>query len=152
MFLYVVIYLLLSSYVVLSQKNFGLKDKGSSTGSKGTTNTQSTTSSPNSCSRHRKPWHQLTEYERGLYISGFLQLSNNGIMAKFTEQHADNTAQQQAHFTAAFLPWHRYFLWEIESQFRSLGPEYECFAIPYWYNSFISFFIFVFIYKILKQN
>lgn len=99
------------------------------------------------CHRHRKPWHELEDSERELYISGFLQLSSNGKLSNFTNQHASDISGVQAHTTAAFLPWHRYFLWEIENAFRSLGPEYECFAIPYWYVYFdmiiITYFIHV---------
>ena len=85
------------------------------------------------CHRHRKPWHEIDDIQRELYISGFKQLSENGRLSSFVNQHASDGSSPQAHSTAAFLPWHRYFLWEVETAFRSLGDEYECFAIPYWY-------------------
>ena len=74
----------------------------------------------------------MQQSEQDLYINGILKLSQNGKLQKFTEQHAEIMANRQAHRTGSFLPWHRYYLWELESHFRTLGPEYECFAIPYW--------------------
>ena len=85
------------------------------------------------CHRHRRPWHELDQDERNQYINGFLELSRIGKLSTFTRQHASSVSSPQAHNTAAFLPWHRYFLWEMETAIRSLGDEYECFALPYWY-------------------
>eukprot|EP01084_Bolivina_argentea_P266590 452191_1 len=90
------------------------------------------TTSTSECKRHRKAWHLISDFERDLYIKGFIRLSDMGIMTKFTMQHATLSVQQQGHSTAAFLPLHRYFIWELETQFRSLGDEYECFSLPYW--------------------
>ena len=86
----------------------------------------------NSCPRHRKPWHRISDDERQLYIDGMLQLSDMGILQKFTEQHLDNPTLQ-AHDNNMFLPWHRYYIWELESQIRDLGGQFECFSLPYWY-------------------
>eukprot|EP00485_Elphidium_margaritaceum_P004936 CAMPEP_0202690836 /NCGR_PEP_ID=MMETSP1385-20130828/5726_1 /ASSEMBLY_ACC=CAM_ASM_000861 /TAXON_ID=933848 /ORGANISM="Elphidium margaritaceum" /LENGTH=423 /DNA_ID=CAMNT_0049346151 /DNA_START=96 /DNA_END=1365 /DNA_ORIENTATION=+ len=89
----------------------------------------------NECTRHRKPWHLLSDEERMQYVTGFQQLRYNGKLDIFIETHhlADTpTAFADVHYTAQFFPWHSYFLTEIESQIRSLGPEYECFGLPYW--------------------
>ena len=86
-------------------------------------------------SRHRKPWHQLTEEEQMIYVKGFKQLRSNGQLQIFLETHhlADTPLSfANVHFTANFFPWHSYFLTEIESQIRNLGDEYKCFALPYW--------------------
>ena len=90
-----------------------------------------------SCPRHRKPWHLTTQIEKDLYINGLLTLSSQGKLQVFTQQHADWPARKQAHGTSAFLPWHRYFIWELETQIRNLGGQYECFSLPYWYMLFI---------------
>ena len=87
---------------------------------------------PTNCPRHRMAWHQLTNEQRELYINGFLQLSKMGRLQIFTQTHADLIASGQAHDTSAFLPWHRYFIWEFETQIRNLGSKYECFSLPYW--------------------
>ena len=60
-----------------------------------------------------------------------------GKLKVFTQQHDiwdGNLGSQQSHATSAFLPWHRYFIWELESNIRELGGEYECFSLPYWYE------------------
>eukprot|EP01084_Bolivina_argentea_P308254 532974_1 len=86
--------------------------------------------------RHRKPWHALDQQERELYISAVLELKRIGKYEVFVESHADDTALHQAHSCAAFTVWHRYFLWELESQIRDLGGDYKCFALPYWDYSY----------------
>eukprot|EP01084_Bolivina_argentea_P094519 169919_1 len=82
--------------------------------------------------RHRKPWHEIPQSERDLYISGFKKLNENGKQWIFTATHADDYALHQAHANSAFPPWHRYFLWEFESAIRDLGGEHKCFSLPYW--------------------
>ena len=68
------------------------------------------------------------------------------MISAFVQQHASDTSSAQAHTTAAFLPWHRYFLWEFESAFRTeLGSDYECFSLPYWYSIYLYIFIFMFV-------
>eukprot|EP01083_Nonionella_stella_P263997 896086_1 len=111
----------------------------SSTTTGSTSSTRTVIASPpppgstiNECERHRKPWHELSVNEQQLYIDGFLELARLGKMSIFTQQHASDISGPQAHSTAAFLPWHRYFLIEVENAFRSLGPNYQCFALPYW--------------------
>jgi len=46
----------------------------------------------------------------------------------FTSSHQTDAE----HRNSVFLPWHRYFLYELETQFRLLGDQYRCFALPYW--------------------
>eukprot|EP01084_Bolivina_argentea_P242135 406306_1 len=97
-----------------------------------TTTTTTTSSSIMECGRHRKPWHELTEIERNLYINGVLELSKSGKLQIFTANHANEIASRQAHDTSAFLPWHRLFIWELETAIRSLDGKYKCFSLPYW--------------------
>jgi len=82
------------------------------------------------CSRIRKPWHLLSESERQLFINGFRELKKIGKLDYFTQTHADRGIDK--HNNAGFLPWHRYFIWELETQFRNLGGDYKCFGLPYW--------------------
>jgi len=110
----------------------------------GTTSTTTTTTAPyvtpspttytndTECPRIRKEWNTLDQSERDLYINGVLALANNGKFQTFTRQHGQAAAEAQAHGTSGFLPWHRLFLWELETQIRNLGGDYECFGLPYW--------------------
>ena len=85
------------------------------------------------CPRIRKEWNTMSQSERDLYINGMLQLSYSGILDRFTVQHGDpSTVYNHAHGTSAFLSWHRLFIWELETQIRNLGGDYECFSLPYW--------------------
>ena len=89
------------------------------------------------CSRHRKPWHLISDEERDLYINGMTALATQGKLKLFTQQHDiwdGNLGSQQAHGTSSFLTWHRYFIWELESNIRELGGQFECFSLPYWYD------------------
>lgn len=83
--------------------------------------------------RLRKAWHSdAAAVDRQLYINGFIELKKQGKIDQFTLQHVNNAAYNQAHGGSGFLPWHRYYIWEFESQIRDLGGEYECFTLPYW--------------------
>lgn len=77
----------------------------------------------------------MNDNEKMLYVTGFKELRNNGILDVFIETHhlADTPlAFADVHYTAQFFPWHSYFLTEIETQIRNLGDEYKCFSLPYW--------------------
>ena len=60
------------------------------------------------CPRIRKEWNTATQTERDLYITGMIKLANAGRLSLFTQQHGELLAEDQAHGTSAFLPWHRY--------------------------------------------
>jgi len=85
-----------------------------------------------SCPRVRKEWNTATQAERQLYIDAILQLSADGTLQKFVEQHSNMISDRQAHGTSAFLPWHRAFLFELEDQIRALGGRFACTALLYW--------------------
>ena len=91
-----------------------------------------TNSDIHSCSRVRKAWHLTTADEKQLFITGVHRLNNEGKIKLFGSTHYFWTDTTQAHFTAEFFAWHRYFIWEFENQMRKLGSEYQCFALPYW--------------------
>eukprot|EP01084_Bolivina_argentea_P162387 282625_1 len=86
--------------------------------------------------RVRKEWNSLTQPEREIYIKGMEQLAKKGIWPKFTQQHGAKDTIWQAHGGSAFLPWHRAFLHELQSQIRALGEvsgtDFSCFGMPYW--------------------
>ena len=63
------------------------------------------------CPRYRRAWHLLTQSERDLYIDGFLELFPQGITFDMNEVHRINSGP--AHGGTGFLPWHRYFMWEV---------------------------------------
>jgi len=91
------------------------------------------TDSTTDCSvRHRKPWHLLSDDERALFVSGFQTLRSNGIMDLFILAHRPSNYAINPHKTSQNFLWHSYFVWEMENQFRNLGPDYECFGMPYW--------------------
>ena len=103
-------------------------------------------SCPEACSdqccgtRERRPWSELTTAERNLYINGFRQLADSGIMQEISKTHYQR--RNEAHGTEIFLPWHRAFIFEVENAIRGLGGQFECFAMPYWYVLITYFFVF----------
>jgi len=78
--------------------------------------------------RHRRAWQDISHDERQLYVDAFKDLADAGITQQFTQAHLDFSE----HSNDRSLPWHRHFVWLMETAIRSLGTEYECFAMPYW--------------------
>lgn len=90
------------------------------------------------CPRIRRPWHELTQDERDLYISGLLQVRANGggdidtdDFIAIASVHEDVFAPV-THKASNYLFWHGYFVWELENRIRALGGKYSCFGMPYW--------------------
>jgi tyrosinase len=87
--------------------------------------------------RHRMPWNRMNTGQRKKYIRGFQRLATKqpgeelSLMQKYTLTHL-NTTEFNKHGTAAFFPWHRKFLHELETAFRDLGGPFSCFSMPYW--------------------
>ena len=73
----------------------------------------------------------MSSFEQQRFVDAFHALQNNGKLDALIGAHADTDAFRQAHSTSAFLPWHRYYIWELETQIREL-PGYECFTLPFW--------------------
>jgi len=87
------------------------------------------THDPDGCDhRHRRSWSSLSNTERQLYIDGFQELAKRGITQLFTETHIDSSE----HGNDEFLPWHREYIWQLETAIRDLGGAYKCFTLPYW--------------------
>ena len=60
--------------------------------------------------RIRRSWSDLNDYERSLYIDGFRELADRGVVQQFARTHA----QSALHGTQRFLPWHRGFIYEVK--------------------------------------
>jgi len=93
------------------------------------------TGSTSTCSettRVRKPWHSLKEEDQLQFVEGFKTLRRNGILVVFLEAHQIANSNFKIHTTDQNFFWHSYWLWEMENSFRAIGPEFECFALPYW--------------------
>eukprot|EP00754_Rhynchopus_humris_P043504 Rhum_TRINITY_DN3317_c0_g1::Rhum_TRINITY_DN3317_c0_g1_i1::g.10347::m.10347/K00505/TYR; tyrosinase len=82
--------------------------------------------------RKRKAWSSLPCAERNRYIRAVKEFrtSTPSQYNNFALRH--DSAWDYAHYTSAFLPWHRAFLLEFENKLRALGGEFACVTIPYW--------------------
>jgi len=95
------------------------------------------TGSASECSstvRVRKPWNSLSDTDQLLFAKGFQALHTTKVLDTFMMAHEKATSADSLniHTTSQNLFWHSYWLWELESSFRQIGPEYECFTLPYW--------------------
>ena len=64
-----------------------------------------------------------------MFIDGVVSLKQSGVYDNFTKQHGLNTTFFQFHKNELFLPWHRWFVNQLEEAIRLDSP---CFAMPYW--------------------
>ena len=80
--------------------------------------------------RIRKNANTLTAQERNRLVSAFALLNNRGMgrFSDFRNMHTDLTSPE-AHFNAAFLPWHRAYLLDLERELQQIDPSV---ALPYW--------------------
>ena len=80
--------------------------------------------------RIRKNANILTNDERDRFVAAFAQLNNQGAgrFSDFRLMHTDESSPQ-AHFAAAFLPWHRAYLLDLERELQAIDPSV---ALPYW--------------------
>lgn len=70
-------------------------------------------SDTNSCPRVRKAWHLISQDERELFIKAYHIINDQGKLKHFGDTHHHILDSAQAHQTAEFFAWHRYFLWEV---------------------------------------
>lgn len=61
------------------------------------------------------------------FTTAFRTFYDSGAFDVFTTIHSANAAE--AHGGSAFLPWHRYYLVELEDALRSINPAV---VLPYW--------------------
>lgn len=90
------------------------------------------------CPRIRRPWNALSQTDKDHYKNAMLQIRKNGQgqielddLITVASVH-QNFYGEIAHYDSAYLFWHGYLLWEMESRIRNLGGEYACFGMPYW--------------------
>jgi tyrosinase len=81
--------------------------------------------------RIRKNATTLTTAERDRFIAAFAQLNNQGLgrFQDFRDMHRTQASLNQAHGAAAFLPWHRAYLLDLERELQAIDPSV---ALPYW--------------------
>jgi len=82
--------------------------------------------------RKRYAWHLLSDEDKLIYIDALHELNNRGIINILSETHNQVINRMQAHYTSAFFPWHRFFLFEFEEYIRNMGGKYSCFTLPWW--------------------
>jgi tyrosinase len=80
--------------------------------------------------RIRKNANNLTAGERDRLVAAFARLNNQGTgrFADFRDMHVA-VSSPQAHGAAAFLPWHRAYLLDLERELQAIDPSV---ALPYW--------------------
>jgi tyrosinase len=80
--------------------------------------------------RIRKNANALTPAERDRFVAAFAQLNNQGAgrFTDFRDMHTQ-VSSPQAHGAAAFLPWHRTYLLDLERELQAIDPGV---ALPYW--------------------
>ncbi|KAI9297837.1 Di-copper centre-containing protein, partial [Neoconidiobolus thromboides FSU 785] len=75
----------------------------------------------------RKEIRQLSPSELSKFINATLQLKQKGVLDEYSKIHLDHT--EVAHNVGGFLPWHRYFLKQLELQLIQIDPSI---TLPYW--------------------
>jgi tyrosinase len=80
--------------------------------------------------RIRKNANTLTAGERDRFLAAFAILNDNGagVFQDFRDMHV-SMSDPEAHGRAAFLPWHRAFLLDLERELQAIDPSV---TIPYW--------------------
>ena len=80
--------------------------------------------------RVRKNANVLDSGERNRFLQAFAAINNagQGVFRAFRRSHSLATVAQ-AHGDAAFLPWHRAFLLDLERELQQVEPSV---ALPYW--------------------
>lgn len=78
----------------------------------------------------RKDANTLNSAERTQLVNALLQLKAEGIYDRFVLRHA-NANMMSIHRCAAFLPWHRRFLWDLEKELQRVSGNSDL-GLPYW--------------------
>lgn len=66
-----------------------------------------------------------------MFVHGVTRLKASGLYDNLTRQHGANETFLQIHESTIFLPWHRWFVAQMEDAIR-LELNAPCFAMPYW--------------------
>lgn len=78
--------------------------------------------------RIRKDANTLTAGERDRFLSALVMLNQRGDFADFQNMHTSDTSLE-IHQRSCFLPWHRFYLLDLERKLQSIDPSV---ALPYW--------------------
>ncbi len=79
----------------------------------------------------RKNASQLTQQEIETFVSALKELKRRGRYDLYVLQHA-RAVMSNIHRCAAFLPWHRQLLLELEQELQEISGDPNL-AIPYWH-------------------
>jgi hypothetical protein len=84
----------------------------------------------------RREWRQLSSDRQKQYLKGInlmkkapSQSGHGNLYEDFVATHVENVPS--AHNVAAFLPWHRWYLKQLEGELQRLLKD-KSFALPYW--------------------
>lgn len=83
----------------------------------------------------RKNQRDLTSAERRRFVGAVLELKRSGRYDHYVRTHVEyyvsdgDEGLRVAHMAPSFLPWHRRFLLEFESDLREVAPGV---TVPYW--------------------
>ena len=78
----------------------------------------------------RKDANTLSNAERLELSNAILELKRRGIYDQFVLRHANANASA-IHRSPAFLPWHRRFIWDFESELQRVSGNPDL-GLPYW--------------------
>ena len=78
----------------------------------------------------RKDANTLSNAERLELSDAIVELKRRGIYDQFVLRHANANASA-IHRSPAFLPWHRRFIWDFESELQRVSGNPEL-GLPYW--------------------
>lgn len=78
----------------------------------------------------RKDANTLSNAERLELSNAIVELKRRGIYDQFVLRHANANASA-IHRSPAFLPWHRRFIWDFESELQRVSGNPEL-GLPYW--------------------
>lgn len=81
------------------------------------------------CPRIRQPLHLLSAKEQLLYGEGLHAIRANGKYQIIVEAHSEHG---EIHHGSSSFFYHSYYVWEVETQIRALGGDFECFSMPYY--------------------
>lgn len=76
----------------------------------------------------RKNFIDLNNDERNLLAGALNFLFDEGLIHQFADEH-EHHFNAGVHWGPAFLPWHRYFLLELEAEMRRFDSRA---TVPYW--------------------
>ena len=89
---------------------------------------QSNTYRNGCCCRVRKEIHSMTQSERRRFIETFKKASQRSDFKALIQEH-EQWFRTTIHVKAHFLPWHRYYLLEIENILQQIDCRV---TLPYW--------------------